>query len=361
MAAFERKYELTDDIEQVGGQKLFRIRAVRDFSDVKAGDLGGWVASDGVYKAGRLTALANLDHNGDCWLYDNAKSFYGGRICGDAKMYEDSEVIGRGLVGGRAKVRDNIVVDGRNSFQTNSAIVGTDCDVSGSGHIVSHRSGLKKQFEPKYEFTGERKDHEGILVKRIRALRSFGDVAKGDLGGWIEHERNLAHDGEAWVGNSAVAAGMSVVRDNAQMTGQAAIYDSVVLCDDARMMGNSAAAGHASVRDRALLMEDAYVHEYARIADDACVSGRSEISGSSEVSGEADVSGDVVVRDRATVMDHAILTDNVVVRDQATVCGWSRLSGKDVISDEEVLGEGPEDIVMQSDDDDLDDDLGLSM
>ena len=38
---------------------------------------------------------------------------------------------------------------------------------------------------------------------RIRALRSFGDVKKGDLGGYIESESNLSHEGNCWVYDDA--------------------------------------------------------------------------------------------------------------------------------------------------------------
>lgn len=38
---------------------------------------------------------------------------------------------------------------------------------------------------------------------RIQATASFGDVVVGDLGGYIESEDNLSHDGNAWVSGSA--------------------------------------------------------------------------------------------------------------------------------------------------------------
>ena len=51
----------------------------------------------------------------------------------------------------------------------------------------------------KYEFTGETKNWIGRTFHRIRAVRDFGDVKAGDLGGWIETESNLSNDGNAWV------------------------------------------------------------------------------------------------------------------------------------------------------------------
>lgn len=52
----------------------------------------------------------------------------------------------------------------------------------------------------KYVFTDETvKTAEGFILRRIKALRDFGDVKAGDLGGFIEKESNLSHDGNAWV------------------------------------------------------------------------------------------------------------------------------------------------------------------
>lgn len=37
----KKKYELTDQTINVDGRTLHRIKALRDFSDVQAGELGG--------------------------------------------------------------------------------------------------------------------------------------------------------------------------------------------------------------------------------------------------------------------------------------------------------------------------------
>ena len=55
----------------------------------------------------------------------------------------------------------------------------------------------------KYEFTGETRNWVGRTLHRIRAVRDFGDVKAGDLGGWIETESNLSNDGNAWVSGNA--------------------------------------------------------------------------------------------------------------------------------------------------------------
>lgn len=49
----EKKYILTDETIKVNGKTLYRIKALREFSNVKAGDLGGFVESE-----------SNLSHDG---------------------------------------------------------------------------------------------------------------------------------------------------------------------------------------------------------------------------------------------------------------------------------------------------------
>lgn len=44
----KKKYELMEETKTLAdGTVLHRIRAVVDFADVKAGDLGGWVENEG--------------------------------------------------------------------------------------------------------------------------------------------------------------------------------------------------------------------------------------------------------------------------------------------------------------------------
>ena len=71
----------------------------------------------------------------------------------------------------------------------------------------------------KYELTEETKVIGGKTFFRIRALRSFRDIEAGDLGGFIENERNLSHGGNAWVGDNAKVCGNAKVSGNAQVSG----------------------------------------------------------------------------------------------------------------------------------------------
>lgn len=103
----------------------------------------------------------------------------------------------------------------------------------------------------KYEFTGETLELYGITLHRIRAVKDFelmdgSKVHAGDLGGWIETEDNLSHDGSAWVADSARVAGDARVGGNARVYGNAQVYGDAQVGGDARV---SSDAGIATTND----------------------------------------------------------------------------------------------------------------
>ena len=108
----------------------------------------------------------------------------------------------------------------------------------------------------------------GVTLFRIKALISFGNVAKGDLGGYVEKEGNLSHSGDAWVSGNARVSGDALVYGDARVYGDAEVYG------DARVYG------------------DAWVSGNARVSGDARVSGNARVSGDALVYGDALVSGD---------------------------------------------------------------------
>ena len=87
----------------------------------------------------------------------------------------------------------------------------------------------------KYAFTGKTKDlANGTKVHQIRALKDIGlHVKAGDIGGWIESEHNLSHEGDCWVTENAVVCGCARVFENAR------ICDSAMIRMFAKIHGNA--------------------------------------------------------------------------------------------------------------------------
>lgn len=89
-----KKYELIkEDCIDIGVRKLYRIRALRDFRNVKAGDIGGYIEDE-----------RNLSHEGNSWVYDEAKVYGNALVCGDAILRDCA------MVGGFTKACDHAVV-----------------------------------------------------------------------------------------------------------------------------------------------------------------------------------------------------------------------------------------------------------
>ena len=103
----------------------------------------------------------------------------------------------------------------------------------------------------KYEFTGETKEIRLLFrtatLHRIRATVAFGIVEVGDLGGWIEKEENLSHEGKAWVWGNAKVCGDAEVWGNAEVCGDAEVWGNAEVCGDAKVWGNAEVCGDAKV------------------------------------------------------------------------------------------------------------------
>ena len=117
----------------------------------------------------------------------------------------------------------------------------------------------------KFELTSDFKMYLGMKLFRIKALVDFGNVKAGDLGGYIEKEKNLSHNGDAWV------------YGDARVSGDAQVYGNARVCGDARVCGNAGVSGNARVYDNARVCGNAWVSGNARVCDNARVSGNADI------------------------------------------------------------------------------------
>ena len=87
---------------------------------------------------------------------------------------------------------------------------------------------------------------EGKLF-RIIALKDFGFIKKGELGGLIEKESNLSQKNECWVYKYAKVYGNALVSDDAKVYGNAKVYDNARVIDKSKVTGNAKVYGNAYV------------------------------------------------------------------------------------------------------------------
>ena len=79
---------------------------------------------------------------------------------------------------------------------------------------------------------------DGRALYRIIAESDFAYVKKGDKGGYIEKESNLAQDEDCWVYNNARVYGNALVYGNAHVYGNALVYGNAVVYGDACVYDN---------------------------------------------------------------------------------------------------------------------------
>ena len=84
-------------------------------------------------------------------------------------------------------------------------------------------------MEKKYKLTKKTKDWFGTTLYQIEAIASFGSIVKGELGGYIEKEENLAQSGNAWVYGDAWVSGNAQVSGNAWVSGDAQVWGKLKL------------------------------------------------------------------------------------------------------------------------------------
>lgn len=107
--------------------------------------------------------------------------------------------------------------------------------------------------EHKYELDGK-------TLYQIRALRDFSNVKKGDLGGFIEKEYNLSHDGCCWIdGEDAVVFENAQVKEDATINGNATVRGSAIVTDKSYIGGTSRITGNAFIHDESIIRGCAYI------------------------------------------------------------------------------------------------------
>lgn len=122
----------------------------------------------------------------------------------------------------------------------------------------------------KYRLTSSTMIYAGHKLHRIRAIKDFGNVKTGSLGGWIESEANLSHDDDAWVADQAI------------------VYENAIVSDFAVVSGHAVVHGHAKVHNNAEVQDEARIGEDADIGCDARIVGEADITDNAVVNDDQD-------------------------------------------------------------------------
>ena len=111
----------------------------------------------------------------------------------------------------------------------------------------------------------------GTILYRIKALKDFGNVKKGEIGGFVESENNLCQEGNCW------------------------IHDEAKVLDNAMVLGNAQVLDHAIIKD------------YATVSDSACIKGSNVL-----ISGKSHIYGAVII-DNSKITGECYIGGNVKI------------------------------------------------
>jgi hypothetical protein len=98
----------------------------------------------------------------------------------------------------------------------------------------------KKMEAPKYRLLTAASDHRHLF--QLEALRDFGGVKAGEVGGFVENPRNLSHTGTCWVQSGAIVTGDARVSEDAQVGRFASVTGKV------NLKGNTIVPEYASLK-----------------------------------------------------------------------------------------------------------------
>ena len=105
------KYKLTKNKKTIKEITLYQIEALKDFLNVKKGDLGGWIEKE-----------SNLSQQGDCWVSCRARVCDNAIVSDNAWVFGNAWVYGCAWVSGNARVFGNARVSG-NDWVSGNAII----------------------------------------------------------------------------------------------------------------------------------------------------------------------------------------------------------------------------------------------
>ena len=161
----------------------------------------------------------------------------------------------------------------------------------------------------KYELTEEKIYFWGRTLYRIKALKGFGSIEEGELGGYVESEKNLSHLGNCWI------------------YGNAKVYDDARVRNDAKVYDDAIIRNNAEIRDYAIVSGNAIVLNYAIVSGNAIVLNYAIVRGDGIVCDNAIVRDNAKVSNNAEIRDYAIVSDNAKVCNNAEVCDNARVGG----------------------------------
>ena len=223
------KFRLTDNKRKVGRTNLYQIEALKNFNEVKAGELGGWLQTE-----------SNLSQEGDCWVGNGAVVYDAARVVGNAMVTGQTRVFGMALISDDARILDEAEVYGHARVQDKAlvslrakvyghSVVRDNAKIYGEAHIF----GASKIF-----------DYANIAGR----ARIYGDAM---VHGYSEVDDQVrvydnAHIEDTYLGENSSVYGYARVR-HASVSGQSKIFGDFTFNGNFQFRGNASIVSSASL------------------------------------------------------------------------------------------------------------------
>lgn len=184
----------------------------------------------------------------------------------------------------------------------------------------------------KYEFTDEFVEYEFNKLFRIKAVRDFGDVKAGDLGGFICKDTDIDEEGNAWVYDDARVLSSDILHD-ASVKGNALISHSCII--DNAYVGDNARVLKSTVMHNAIVKGNAFItyhitrnnRVFPKPTLESLISGRAVVYGNAKVNGAALI-GAPTVGDGAEIVASVLCSNGHYDGSKYYVCEYLKLNGE---------------------------------
>ena len=149
----------------------------------------------------------------------------------------------------------------------------------------------------KYELTDITMTYKGRTLYRIRALKDFSDVKKGDLGGWVSNEYNLSQYSDCWIYDEAKCMDSAMMYTDSKMYDNAEMHDNSKKYGNSIMYGNSMMCGNSRMFDYSEMFDDSAMYDNSTMNGYSIMFGNSELYDDSEMHGRSRMYGDSILKD----------------------------------------------------------------
>lgn len=159
----------------------------------------------------------------------------------------------------------------------------------------------------KYEFTGETMEFEGRILRRIRYLEKKEPfIGKDMLGGWIEGEHNLSHEGACCINGNAKVFDNARVIDSVIVVDNAIVKDNALLKDCSCVAGDAVVGADSIIGDVSVVEGESQVFFYAQALD-----GNNDKMEESNLTGKTIIDGQTVIEATGTIYHSRIINQEL--------------------------------------------------